>query len=227
MTSVTATATSNVVSSAKSSSSASSSSSTSSSSDLQASFLTLLTTQLQNQDPLNPMDNSEMTTQLAQISSLQSLESLNTTLSSLLDSYSTSQALQASSAIGSTVLAEGNNLTLSSGAAEGAVTLDSAASSVVITIKDSSGNVVQTTDIGAQSAGTVAFSWDGANSSGTQASDGNYTYSVRATNSSGAAVTATALEVGTVAAVVKNGSSYQLQLTTGETLAFDSVLQFM
>jgi flagellar basal-body rod modification protein FlgD len=227
MTSITSSASSNILSSVSSSSSSSSSSSTSSASDLQSQFLTLLTTQLKNQDPLNPMDNSQMTTQLAQISSLESLQNLNTTLSSLLDSYGTSQALQASSAIGSTVLAKGNNLTLSSSVAEGAVTLDSAASSVVVTIKDSSGNVVQTTDLGAKSAGTVAFSWDGTNSSGTQLSDGNYTYSVKATDSGGSTVNTTALEVGTVAAVVKSGSSYKLQLKSGETLAYDDVLQFM
>jgi flagellar basal-body rod modification protein FlgD len=207
-------------------SSSSSSTSTDKAKDLQNSFLTMLTTQLQNQDPLNPMDNAQMTSQLAQISTLEGIQSLNTTLTSLLSSYNTSQALQASSAIGSQVLVEGNKLVLSKGTTQGGISLDSAADKVTLTIKDSAGKVVQTQDLGKQSAGMVAFSWDGKNASGTQLADGNYTFSVEASKA-GTSVTATPIQVGTVSAVVKSGSSFVLELTTGETVAFNNVLQFM
>lgn len=209
-----------------STSSSSSSSATKTSADLQNSFLKMLTTQLQNQDPLNPMDNAQMTSQLAQISTLEGIQGLNSTLTSLLSSYNTSQALQASGAIGSSVLIEGDKLALASGKAQGGVSLPSAADSVVLTIKNSAGAVVQTQQLGKQAAGTVAFTWDGKNASGTQLADGKYTFSVEA-SSNGTKVAATPIQLGTVSAVVKNGSSFALELSSGETVAFDNVLQFM
>ena len=198
----------------------------SSAADMQDNFLTLFVTQLKNQDPLNPMDNAQMTTQLAQISTLKGIEAMNTSLSSLLSAYNTSQALQAAGAIGSQILLEGTGLTLSSGNAQGGATLASPADSVVLTIKDASGRVVQTEELGKQEAGTIAFNWDGKNSAGVQQPDGQYTFSVKAT-SGGSAVNATPVQVGKVAAVVKSGSSFVLELTTGQTVAFDKVLQFM
>src|SRR5574343_933127 len=191
--------------------------------DMQDNFLTMLTTQLKNQDPLNPMDNAQMTSKLAQISTLEGIQRLNTTLTSLLSSYNTSQALQAASAIGSQVLTQGTGLTLKSSVAQGGVNLGSAASSVEVTIKDSTGKVVQTQELGSQQAGTVAFTWDGKNGAGTQLGDGNYTLSVQAKNASGGSVTATPIQVGTVSAVVKSGSSFVLELSSGQTVAFSDV----
>lgn len=217
----------NIINALNASSSSSSSSSAKSAADLQNNFLTMLTTQLQNQDPLNPMDNSQMTSQLAQINTLQGIQSLNTTLTALLSSYNTTQALQAAGAIGSQVLVQGNGLTLKNGVAQGGVTLTGDAKSVVVTIKDGTGKVVQTENLGAKSAGTVAFTWDGKNASDAQLKDGNYTFTVSATNSSGGSVQATPIQVGTVNAVIKNGSSYVLELTSGDTVAFNDVLQFM
>lgn len=207
-------------------SSSSSKKSTDKAAELQNSFLTLLTTQLQNQDPLNPMDNSQMTTQLAQINSLQGIQNLNTTLTSLLSSYNTSQALQAAGAIGSQVLTKGTTLSLAKGLSQGGATLGSAADAVTVTIKDSTGKVVQTEDLGKQAAGTMAFNWDGKNASGTQLPDGNYTFAITATNK-GTAVDVTPLQVGTVSAVVKSGTSFVLELSSGDTVAFGDVLQFM
>lgn len=202
------------------------SSSASSAADMRDNFLTLFVTQLKNQDPLNPMDNAQMTTQLAQINTLKGIEEMNTSLASLLSAYNTSQALQAAGAIGSQILVEGNAMTLSGGAAQGGVTLASPADSVVLTIKDASGRVVQTEELGKQDAGMVAFNWDGKNAAGVQQADGQYTFSVKAT-SGGASVTATPIQVGKVAAVVKSGSSFVLELSNGQTVPFDKVLQFM
>ena len=194
--------------------------------DLQDNFLTMLTTQLQNQDPLNPMDNAQMTSQLAQISMLEGIQGLNTTLTTLLSSYNTSQALQAAGAIGSNVLVEGNRLALTNGQAQGAATLGSSATSVIVTIKDSTGKTVQTQELGKQPAGTVAFEWDGKNANGTQVPDGNYSFSVEASAGS-AKVSTTPIQLGTVSAVVRSGTSFVLELSSGETVAFDDVLQFM
>src|SRR5579871_653273 len=89
--------------------------STSTAQDAQNRFMTLLVTQMQNQDPLNPMDNSQMTSQLAQLSTVSGIDTMNTTLQSLISSYQQSQTLQATSMIGHGVLTAGNSLTLSNG----------------------------------------------------------------------------------------------------------------
>ena len=192
-------------------SSASSTSSAKSSADIQNQFLTMLVAQLQNQDPLNPLDNTEITNQLAQMSTVSGIEQLNTTLSSLVDSVGTAQALQASSLIGKAVLVPGSSLALSSSKAYGGATLASAADQVTVSILDSSGNEVQTLSLGAQDAGDVVFSWDGKTSSGTTAADGNYTFKVSATRGTNK-VTATALQFGTVSALVKTSDGYKLDL---------------
>lgn len=194
--------------------------------ELQSSFLNMLTTQLRNQDPLKPMDNAQMTSQLAQISQLEGIQGLNTTLTKLLSSYNTTQALQAAGAIGSQVLIEGNSLVLNKGVTQGGVSLSSAADKVTLTIKDSAGKVVQTQELGQQAAGIVAFAWDGKNAAGTQLADGKYTFEIAASKA-GTKVSASPIQVGTVSAVVKNGSAFQLELSSGDTVDFNEVLQFM
>src|SRR5580693_6158542 len=90
-------------------------------------FMTLLVTQMQNQDPLNPMDNSQMTSQLAQLSTVSGIDTMNTTLQSLISSYQQSQTLQATSMIGHGVLTAGNTLSLSNGSAPFGISLATAA----------------------------------------------------------------------------------------------------
>ena len=77
-----------------------------------------------------------------------------------------------------------------------------------------------------QPAGTVAFEWDGKNANGTQVPDGNYSFSVEA-SANGSKVSTTPIQLGTVSAVVRSGTSFVLELSSGETVAFDDVLQFM
>ena len=185
--------------------SSSSTSSTTSTEDIQNRFLTLLVAQLENQDPLNPLDNTEITSQLAQMSTVQGIEQLNSKLSSLVDSLADTQAVQASALIGNTVLVPGAGLTLSEGDAFGGVNLTSAADQVTVSILDSTGKVVQTQTLGANEAGNVLFSWDGSTSSGTKAADGSYTFKVTATKDS-SSVTTTALQLGTVSALTRTTS---------------------
>ena len=193
---------------------------------MQSNFLSLLMAQIQNQDPLNPLDNSQVTTQLAQLNTVNGIEQLNSTLNQLLSSYNSTQAMQASDIIGKNVLVAGNNLPLSSGQAVGGATLGSAADAVTVTIKNSSGSVVQTENLGAKSAGNFYFSWNGQDANGNQLSDGNYTFSVNAT-ASGKAVTATALQVGTVTAVTPGASGFQLDLGSMGSYNFSDVQQIL
>lgn len=147
-------------------------SSTSASDELQDQFLTLLTTELQNQDPTDPMDNSEMVTQLAQISTISSIEDVTSTLEGISGQISASETLQASALVGNGVLIDGNTIQVDDGVTTPfGVTLDSDADSVTVTIKDSSGTVVRTLDEGEMSAGTQSLSWDGLQDDGTTAAD--------------------------------------------------------
>jgi flagellar basal-body rod modification protein FlgD len=152
-------------------------------------FMTLLVAQLQNQDPLNPMDNAQMTSQLAQLQTVTGINNLNTTLNSLSASYQSSQAMQATSLIGHGVLVDGNNVTLAGSKGILGVSLASDADDVKVTISDASGKTVDTIDLGAQKAGSQPMIWDGVpdpknlDSKGNPVTlpDGKYTFTVTAT----------------------------------------------
>jgi flagellar basal-body rod modification protein FlgD len=206
------------------SSSSSSSTSSTSASDLQTTFLQLLVAQLQNQDPTNPMDSSQMTSQLAQINTVSGISQLNTSLSSLSTQLSAGQNAQAALLIGSTVLAPGSSVAVSSGSApEIGVQLASAASDVKLTVTNSSGQVVNTVDLGPESAGTVPISWTPKDSSGNTLADGNYTISASATVN-GQPATATTLVASQVQSVIQqSGGGAGLTLANGSTVALTSV----
>ncbi|AUG09815.1 flagellar hook assembly protein FlgD [Pseudomonas sp. S09G 359] len=182
-------------------------SSTSAADDLQDQFLTLLTTQLQNQDPTDPMDNSEMVTQLAQISTISSIETVTSTLEGISSQISAAETLQASALVGNGVLIDGNTIQVEDGVTTPfGVTLGSDADSVTVTIKDSSGTVVRTLDEGDMSAGTQTISWDGLQDDGSTAADGAYTFSISATTDD-VAVASTALKYALVTGVTTDSSN--------------------
>ena len=189
-------------------------------------FLLLLVTQLKNQDPLNPMDNAQMTSQMAQMSTVSGIEKLNTTLNSLVDDIGTSQSMQAASMIGKGVLVPGANLTLSQGAAYGGINLESAADQVTLKIMDSGGNVIQTENLGAHDAGVFNIAWDGVLADGTTAPDGKYSFTVEAVQG-GNKITATALQIGTVSALVRSSNGFLLDLGSLGTVDFSDVQQIL
>ncbi|MEM5330209.1 flagellar hook assembly protein FlgD [Paraburkholderia sp. JHI2823] len=213
----------NGTSSASSAGSSGSSSSTSAS-NLQTTFLQLLVAQLQNQDPTNPMDSSQMTSQLAQINTVSGIQQLNTSLTSLSTQLSAGQNAQAALLIGSNVLAAGSSATVSSGTApQLGVTLPSAVSDVKLTITNAAGQVVNTFDLGAQSAGTVPVTWNGKDSAGNTVADGTYKVTATATTN-GQSATATALVASQVQGVVQQSDgSAGLKLANGKTVALSSV----
>lgn len=181
-------------------------------SDMQNKFLTLLTAQLKNQDPLNPLDNAQMTSQLAQISTLDGIERLNVTLQALLDSNAGSQTLQAATMVGRSVLVPGSSLTLVQSMGLAGVELAGPADSATVTIKDANGLVLRTLNLGDLEAGVHGFSWDGKTDSGAQAVDGAYSISVAAKQGQND-VAATALALGTVSGVSRNGSAISLDVS--------------
>ncbi|EXF95386.1 flagellar basal body rod modification protein FlgD [Pseudomonas fluorescens HK44] len=145
-------------------------------------FMKLLVTQLKNQDPLSPQDNSAFVAQLAQFSSLEGITSLNTTVSSMASNFSSSQALQASSLVGRSVIAQTSTaqITDPSKGLTGTVNLTSSISDGTVKISDSSGNVIRTLNLGTQPAGSASFSWDGKDSSGALVPAGTYTFKANA-----------------------------------------------
>ncbi|MFA5243502.1 MAG: flagellar hook assembly protein FlgD [Sulfuricella sp.] len=164
-------------------------------------FLKLLVTQMQNQDPLNPMDNAEITSQMAQLSTVTELGKLNDAASAMTASILAGQSFQAASLVGHGVMVPGDKMQLSGGVAYGGVDLPQAVDKLTVNIKDASGAVIHTADLGAQSAaGSVTFQWDGSTDSGAAAPDGAYTFEVLA-EQGGKAVAATALAVGQVSSV--------------------------
>jgi flagellar basal-body rod modification protein FlgD len=170
-------------------------------------FMTLLVTQLKNQDPLNPLDNAQVTSQLAQLQTVTGVNKLNDTLETLKSSYQSSESMQATNLIGHGVLVEGNNLTLTGGKSVFGVDLATAADNVQVIVTDPrTGKDVATIDLGASEAGAVPLAWDGSSDSVDAATlaDGSYTFRVAATRGGQPLTDVKALTLDTVASVSTN-----------------------
>ncbi len=189
-------------------------------------FLTLLTTQLKNQDPLSPMENAELTSQLAQISTVNGVEKLNATLQTLLSGMTETQAMQAASLVNRGVLVPGSSMSLGEQGGIGGLELAASADEVTVTIKDANGLVMRTLNLGAQESGVHPFVWDGKTDSGEAAALGNYSYSVNAKRGTESS-TATALAYGLVQAVTRNGSSLSLDVGTLGAFTMTDVKQIL
>lgn len=195
-------------------------------SDVQDRFLKLLTTQLKNQDPLNPLDNAQVTSQLAQISTVSGIEKLSATLQLLLQANADAQTTQAAALVGHSILVEGNGLELSNGIAAGGVELTGPADQVTVTIKDANGLVIKTLSLGAMDPGIHNFGWDGKAEDGTPAVDGKYSISVEAKRGEDV-VTAKALEFGLVRSVIRNGQEFSLDAGTLGAFTLADVKQIL
>jgi flagellar basal-body rod modification protein FlgD len=160
----------------------------------QGDFLTLMTAQLKNQDPFEPVDNTQMVAQMAQFSSLAGISEMNTTLKAISDRLNGTTTSDTMAWIGRTVMTEGSTaFPRSGGGIEGAVELGGDATDVSVTIQGKNGETLRTMSLGAQSKGTVGYDWDGTTDSGEPAGDGPFTVKVSARNANGGSVTATNL----------------------------------
>jgi flagellar basal-body rod modification protein FlgD len=168
-------------------------------------FLTLLTTQLQNQNPLDPMDTNQFTQQLVQFAGVEQQLKTNDRLDSILTNAKASASATASSFIGKTITADGTKATLADGSATWTLTPARAATKATITISDANGNVVATKST-TLSAGGQSFTWDGRGSSGFTQADGTYSIKVDAADATGATVAVSTSVTGTVDSVDLSGS---------------------
>lgn len=138
-------------------------------------FLKLMTTQLQNQDPFEPMDNGEFLSQIAQFGTVNGITDLKDSFTGFASSMQSNQALQAANIIGHGVLAETDTGLLSAnGIMQGAVELSNYSPNVSVNIYDRTGQLVNRLDLGEQLSGTVPFAWDGTTFGGSRAAPGEY-----------------------------------------------------
>jgi flagellar basal-body rod modification protein FlgD len=175
-------------------------------------FLKLLVTQLKNQDPMNPMENAELTMQLAQMSTVEGINKLNASMDSLLAGFQSSQTLAATSLLGHSVLTEGDAMFLSSGVAAGAAELAEAADKVTVKVYSRAGALLDTLEMGAQQAGEIRFGWDGADAAGNALADGQYTFTVTA-EAGGEPVAVTPLSLVPVSSVRLQDGLVSLELS--------------
>lgn len=189
-------------------------------------FLKLLVTQMKNQNPLNPMDNAQVTSQMAQLSTVTGIDKLNVTLQALSDSMASNQSLQAAAMIGHGVLVPGKGVDLSNGSAYGGVELTQSADKVDIAIYDKAGALVRNVHLGAQQAGLVNWQWDGRDNSGIGVADGSYTFTVEAAQG-GRKVDAAALQFGMVHSVTQGKQGVALGVGQLDGIALSQVRQIL
>ncbi|HDZ47880.1 hypothetical protein LCGC14_0150910 [marine sediment metagenome] len=189
--------------------------------ELRESFMTLLITQLQNQDPLNPMDNAEMTSQLAQINTVSGIEQLNDTLNGITQQMDAAKTLQAAGLIDKAVLVPGNNVMVSVDPENGTyatpfgIELAKPAENVEVTVTNRSGEVVYTRDLGPVAAGVESFSWGGVTNDGGSVAEGAYRVSFKATDAEGNALETQALNYALVQGVSPGAGGSDVRLDLG------------
>ncbi len=181
-------------------------------------FLKLLVAQLNNQDPMNPMDNAQMTSQLAQINTVSGIQTLNDTMTSMATQIAALQSLQGSATIGREVLTAGNTLQVTDGVGKGAFDLASNADAVKVEVRTAGGTLLDTVSLGAQEAGRQSFTWDASQ----YTNAGALSFTVTATQGT-TAVTSTALERNKVVAVSNDNNVLNLQLANGGSVAYSAV----
>jgi flagellar basal-body rod modification protein FlgD len=186
-------------------------------------FLQLLTTQLQNQNPLDPLDTNQFTQQLVEFAGVEQQINMNTNLQTLISMQQTSEATSALQLVGSTVTVGGQTATLSNASGSSAIWNLTAASPATanLTITNSSGQTAFTGTM-ALNAGSQSFSWNGTGNNGQTWPDGTYTLTVTATGANGQAVTVSSQVQGVVSAVNTNANPPTLTVG-GQTVQISQI----
>lgn len=170
-------------------------------------FLTLLVAQLENQDPLDPQDNSDFVAQMAQFSALEQQITTNETLESILSSNQIIEQLSSFSLLGQTIVAEQDTFTLGNDEVELGFSLNQSAESVTLAILDAGGSVVATLDFDDAEAGMTFISWDGLDNSGKALSPGEYSILATATYSDESSESLTTLQRAQVTGIDTAGET--------------------
>ena len=183
-------------------------------------FLKLLVAQLNNQDPMNPLDNAQMTSQIAQINTVTGIEQLNATVQGLVSQFSAQQMLQGSAMVGRQVLIEGDSMAMNTetNIAYGALDLSASAASVKVQVLNASGKELGIVELGSLKEGRYNFEWGAS----PHPDRGPLHFNVVAQNGE-ANVPATPLTIDQVVGVSQENGALQLQLGRGDTVDFGTI----
>jgi flagellar basal-body rod modification protein FlgD len=187
-------------------------------------FLSLLVAQMKNQDPLNPLDNAQVTSQMAQLSTVQGIENMNNSLEALAASLGTNQMAQAANLIGRGVLVPGDTIRPAEFEDIIGFELSRPADTVKVDIFDAAGDLVRSLNLGAREDGVNVLAWDGLTNSGTAAPDGQYRFKVEAIQG-GQPLSSTALHLGLVSSVSQGSQGVQLNLLGDEHVSYADIRQ--
>ncbi len=195
----------------------------------QDAFMQLMITQLQNQDPMNPMEGEAFLGQLAQFGTVNGITQLQSSFNTLATALQSNQALQASTMVGRGVLVNSEIAPLgASGPVNGAIELPKDAMELVLNIKDPAGQVVRQITLGQKPEGLVDFKWDGLDNAGARVPAGNYKVSAEAMIDGKTVVSPVLLEARVESVTLqRNGASPQLNLAGLGSVSLDSVRQVM
>jgi len=187
-------------------------------------FLKLLVAQMSNQDPLNPMDSAQVTSQMAQISTVQGVQTLNKTVSGLDTQFTQLQTMQGAALVGHDVVTEGNSLRVDdeSHKGDGGFEITNPATSVSVDILNPAGTTIGTVKLGPQDAGRHSFDFDVPVSAQGQA----LTFKVNAMNNA-TPLEALSLSVNTIDAVSNMNGKLAVELDNGKRVAYDAVWAFL
>ncbi len=195
--------------------------------DLTQNFLKMLTAQLQNQDPLNPMDSAGMTTQLAQLNMVDGINKMNSSMASLLSQIQSTDFINMSTTVGKTAMAEGNKVLFEGESVNLGAKLVNDAESVTATIKNAQGDIVAETDLGPGSAGLLNFIWDGLDGEGNVLPAGFYSLSIVAKTTEGNTEYPKVYSSSKVATVGKEGADIEVTLADGRTIKPSEIEQWV
>ena len=188
-------------------------------------FLKLLVAQMQNQDPLNPLDNAQVTSQMAQINTVSGVEKLNKTVTGLTAQFLQMQTLQGAALVGRDVTVAGNRMNIESDVGQGAFELASDASASKVEVLRPDGTVLDTLQLGPQKAGRVNFEWAAKGAAQGTAAQSDIRFRVVASNNT-APVAATAFMRDKVVAVNMGGDTLNLELQRSGSLPYSQVKSF-
>ncbi len=198
-----------------------------SSEDLSKNFLKMLTVQLQNQDPMNPMDNAAMTSQLAALNQVDGINKLNTSVTALVAQMQSANFMNLSSSVGKTALAEGSQIYYSGHAVGMSAKLDAPAESLKAVIRDGNGQIVNQFDFGPTPAGMNDFIWDGGDDAGKQVKSGMYTLELTATDSQGKTSIPTSYVGAMVASIGQEGTDMKVGLSDGRNILTTDIVKWL
>jgi len=190
-------------------------------------FLRMLTAQLQNQDPLNPLDNASMTSQLAALNQVDGINRLNTSINSLVAQMQSASFMNLANTVGKTALVAGSKMVYQGEPITLAANLDAAANTLMATVRNEQGEIVTQVNLGAVAAGSTEFVWDGKDDAGNAVPAGLYQLEFKASNAAGEAVNVTSYVGSVIAGIGQDKGNILLTLLDGRDITPQDIFRWM